>query len=271
MVYPVSVTCTMMLRLLIVSPCLSTSVLYPAFERLLDGLLSHATLPSCTRSTCRSTSGQANFSADVVTDEHLLKLAAYDRFSAERNTTPYLIASTGIYRGKRIPYRQHEFVDQFLGVYYAESPRSLTKPVKKRFEYTLANATAISPYCTQSLLMTKNFSYGLFGMQSHFNDNCLSLNIYRADLRFGEKRKAIMVFSHGGSNQIGATGSWPMLEKRPLSILGGGSLFDGSILAGEGDIIVITMNFRLNYHGFLSSGDHRLKGKRNRQRRAHLS
>ncbi len=43
--------------------------------------------------------------------------------------------------------------------------------------------------------------------------------------------------------------------------LGGGSLFDGSILAAEGDIIVITMNFRLNYHGFLSSGDHRVKGK----------
>jgi carboxylesterase type B len=43
-------------------------------------------------------------------------------------------------------------------------------------------------------------------------------------------------------------------------VLGGGSLFDGSILASEGDIIVITMNFRLNYHGFLSSGDDRVKG-----------
>ncbi|CAF4419811.1 unnamed protein product, partial [Adineta steineri] len=41
----------------------------------------------------------------------------------------------------------------------------------------------------------------------------------------------------------------------------GGSLFDGSILASEGDIIVITMNFRLNYHGFLSSGDSRVRGK----------
>ncbi|CAF1074308.1 unnamed protein product, partial [Didymodactylos carnosus] len=39
-----------------------------------------------------------------------------------------------------------------------------------------------------------------------------------------------------------------------------GSLFDGSILASEGDIIVITMNFRLNYHGFLSTGDERIKG-----------
>jgi carboxylesterase type B len=95
----------------------------------------------------------------------------------------------------------------------------------------------------QSILMAENLSYGSFVMQQVFDDNCLSLNIYRADLRYGEKRKAIMLFSHGGSNQ-----------------LGGGSLFDGSILASEGDIIVITMNFRLNYHGFLSSGDNRMKG-----------
>ena len=47
---------------------------------------------------------------------------------------------------------------------------------------------------------------------------------------------------------------------KSFSLLGGGSLFDGSVLASEGDIIVVTMNFRLNYHGFLSTGDDRLKG-----------
>jgi carboxylesterase type B len=51
--------------------------------------------------------------------------------------------------------------------------------------------------------MAENLSYGSFVMQHHFNDNCLALNIYRPDLRYGEKRKAIMVFSHGGSNQLG--------------------------------------------------------------------
>lgn len=56
------------------------------------------------------------------------------------------------------------------------------------------------------------------------------------------------------------------IEKEKRRILGGGSLFDGSILAIEGDIIVITMNFRLNYHGFLSSGDDRLKGKKKNEK-----
>ena len=246
----------------------STPILYPSFEKLVDHLTSHSTLPTCTASTCRSTSNQANFSHVHVTDEQLFKLASYDRPDRKSNTCsgPYLIASTGIYCGKRLKYRHEHMVDQFLGVYYAEVPRSLRKPVKKRFDYSLQNATKFSPYCMQSLLMTENLSYGSFVMQNHFNDNCLSLNIYRADLRYGEKRKAIMLFSHGGSNQIGTSDTGdPCLGKSRDRLfifhLGGGSLFDGSILASEGDIIVVTMNFRLNYHGFLSSGDDRLKGK----------
>jgi hypothetical protein len=219
----------------------SSIILYPSFERIVNQLSLNSTLPQCTVSTCRKTQTQANFSSVNLSDESLFKLAAY-----EKNQTlqgPFLIASTGIYLGKRIKYRDNRYIDQFLGIYYAEIPQSLAKPRKKYFNYSLQNATKFGPYCMQSLLMTENLSYGSFVMQSNFNDNCLSLNIYRADLRYGEKRKAIMLFSHGGSNQIG-----------------GGSLFDGSILASEGDIIVITMNFRLNYHGFLSSGDDRVKG-----------
>jgi hypothetical protein len=217
-------------------------ILYPSFDRIVNQLSFNSTLPQCTFATCRKTLTQANFSRINITDEHLYKLASYN-ITSDRKQEPYLIASTGIYRGKRIKYRNNRYIDQFLGIYYAEIPQSLKKPLKKHFNYSLQNATKFSPYCMQSLLMTENLSYGSFIMQNNFNDNCLSLNIYRADLRYGEKRKAIMLFSHGGSNQIG-----------------GGSLFDGSILASEGDIIVITMNFRLNYHGFLSSGDDRVKG-----------
>lgn len=215
----------------------SSFILYPSFERIVNQLSLNSTIPKCTLLTCQKTTTQANFSSKEISDEHLFKLAAY------HTRRPFLISSTGIYRGKRIKYRNDRYIDQFLGIYFAETPQSLKKPIKKRFNYSLQNATKFSPYCMQSLSMTENLSYGSFIMQSNFNDNCLSLNIYRADLRSGEKRKAIMLFSHGGSNQIG-----------------GGSLFDGSILASEGDIIVITMNFRLNYHGFLSSGDQRIRG-----------
>jgi hypothetical protein len=222
----------------------SPIVLYPSFKHIIDQLSYNSTLPQCTLSTCKQTETQANFSNINISDEYLLKLSSYKKFN-QINTLfrgPYLISSTGIYRGIRIKYNKR-YIDQFLGIYYAETPESLKKPIKKHFNYSIQNATEFSPCCMQSILMAENLSYGSFVMQQVFDDNCLSLNIYRADLRYGEKRKAIMLFSHGGSNQ-----------------LGGGSLFDGSILASEGDIIVITMNFRLNYHGFLSSGDNRMKG-----------
>ncbi|CAF3882499.1 unnamed protein product [Adineta steineri] len=227
------------------SPPSPPVILYPSFERIVGQLIFNSTLPQCTESTCKKTFTQANFSKVNLTDEYLLKLSSYDKIyhKTKGYQRPYLIASTGIYSGKRIKYRNNRYIDQFLGIYYAELPRSLEKPVKKSFNYSIQNATKFSPYCMQSLLMTENLSYGSFVMEHNFHDNCLSLNIYRADLRYGESHKAIMVFLHGGSNQIG-----------------GGSLFDGSILASEGDIIVITMNFRLNYHGFLSSGDERIKG-----------
>ncbi|CAF1213357.1 unnamed protein product [Rotaria sp. Silwood1] len=216
----------------------SSIIYYPSYELIFNHLLYNSTLPQDIKLKCKQTQTEANFSHINLSHEDLLKLASYNK----TNLGPYLIVSTGIYQGKRIKY-YNRYIDQFLGIYYGELPKSLKKPIKKYFDYSLKNATEFSPSCMQSLSMTKNLSYGSFIMQHEFNNNCLSLNIYRADLRYGEEHKAIMVFSHGGSNQLGS-----------------GSLFDGSILASEGDIIVITMNFRLNFHGFLSSGDDQIKG-----------
>jgi hypothetical protein len=182
----------------------SPIVLYPSFKRIVNQLSYDSTLPQCTLSTCKQTQTQANFSNINISDEDLFKLASYNKLNRKTNSShgPYLISSTGIYRGKRIKYN-NQYIDQFLGIYYAEKPKSLKKPEKKHFNYSLQNATKFSPCCMQSILMAENLSYGSFVMQRLFNDNCLSLNIYRADLRYGEKRKAIMLFSHGGSNQLG--------------------------------------------------------------------
>lgn len=215
----------------------TTIISYPSYETIMNSLIVNSTLPSCEYVSCLQTRTQANFSHINLSNENLLKLSTYEKFRR-----PYIITTTGIYRGRRLKY-SNGYVDQFLGIYYAEIPQPLNKPIKKIFNYSLQNATKFSSSCLQSLTMASNLSYGSFGMRQNFSDDCLSLNIYRADLRSGERQKAIMLFSHGGSNQLGS-----------------GSLFDGSILASEGDIIVITMNFRLNYHGFLSSGDDRVQG-----------
>lgn len=179
---------------------ITSFVLYPPLNHLIEQLTYNSTLPQCTLSTCYQTTAQAEFSKTDLPHDQLLKLSTYDKLPHDRK--PYLISSTGIYRGQQVRYRKRA-VDQFLGVYYAETPRSLEKPVKKRFDYVLHDATKFTPCCMQSKMMAENLSYGSFLMQQNFSDNCLSLNIYRADLRQGEERKAIMLFSHGGSNQLG--------------------------------------------------------------------
>lgn len=60
-----------------------------------------------------------------------------------------------------------------------------------------------------------------------------------ADIR-DRRKKPVMLFIHGGSYMEGS-----------------GNMFDGSILAAYGNVIVVTMNYRLGVlgkFGFLSSG-----------------
>ncbi|XP_058890507.1 neuroligin-1 isoform X2 [Acipenser ruthenus] len=63
------------------------------------------------------------------------------------------------------------------------------------------------------------------------------------DIREGGSPKPVMVFIHGGSYMEGT-----------------GNMFDGSILASYGNVIVITVNYRLGVLGFLSTGDQAAKG-----------
>ncbi|KAK3533974.1 hypothetical protein QTP70_034994 [Hemibagrus guttatus] len=55
---------------------------------------------------------------------------------------------------------------------------------------------------------------------------------YRLDIRESGSPKPVMVFIHGGSYMEGT-----------------GNMFDGSILASYGNVIVITLNYRLGVLG----------------------
>ncbi|XP_064593786.1 neuroligin-2 [Zonotrichia leucophrys gambelii] len=96
------------------------------------------------------------------------------------------------------------------------------------------------------------------------SEDCLYLNLYvpTEDGLLGKKRedgaaggpppdsdirdsgkKPVMLFLHGGSYMEGT-----------------GNMFDGSVLAAYGNVIVVTMNYRLGVLGFLSTGDQAAKG-----------
>jgi len=71
------------------------------------------------------------------------------------------------------------------------------------------------------------------------NEDCLVLNVWTRGLNDGGKRP-VMVWIHGGGFNT-LSGSSPM--------------YDGVNLAKRGDVVVITLNHRLNVFGFLHLGD----------------
>ncbi len=68
-------------------------------------------------------------------------------------------------------------------------------------------------------------------------EDCLRLNIYTPDTR---GRRPVMVWLHGGGMSSGS---------------GSAASTDGTNLALKQDVVVVTLNHRLNVHGFLHLGD----------------
>ncbi len=78
------------------------------------------------------------------------------------------------------------------------------------------------------------------GAEGPGSEDCLYLNVWTPALRDGGKRP-ILVYIHGGAYNNGS-GSDP--------------LYDGGHLSRHGDVVVITLNHRLNLFGYLYLAEH---------------
>ena len=87
--------------------------------------------------------------------------------------------------------------------------------------------------------VTDCFEYGASAPQNHTTDaiseDCLFLNVWTPAVDDGRKRP-VMFYIHGGAYNHGS-GSSP--------------LYDGKALAQRGDVVVVTVNHRLNAFGYL--------------------
>lgn len=70
------------------------------------------------------------------------------------------------------------------------------------------------------------------------SEDCLYLNIFMESDLSSKSNRTVMVFIHGGAFVSGSISY---------------ALYDGSTLAAFGDVIVVTINYRLGIFGFLSS------------------
>ncbi|XP_071267854.1 neuroligin-3a isoform X1 [Salvelinus alpinus] len=173
---------------------------------------------------------------------------------------PTVNTQYGKLRGVRVPLPSEILgpVDQYLGVPYAASPvgeKRFLPPEPPSSWSGIKNATHFAPVCPQNIhnavpeiMMPIWFSFSLDIVASYIqdqNEDCLYLNIYvptEDDIR-DTGAKPVMVYIHGGSYMEGT-----------------GNMIDGSILASYGNVIVITLNYRVGVLGFLSTGDQAAKG-----------
>ncbi|KAM9173131.1 neuroligin-4, X-linked isoform X2 [Lepidochelys kempii] len=175
---------------------------------------------------------------------------------------PVVTTNYGKIRGLRTPLPNEILgpVEQYLGVPYASPPtgeRRFQPPEPPSSWTGVRNATQFAAVCPQylderSLLndmlpvwFTANLDTVVTYVQDQ-NEDCLYLNIYvptEDDIHDQNNKKPVMVYIHGGSYMEGT-----------------GNMIDGSILASYGNVIVVTLNYRLGVLGFLSTGDQAAKG-----------
>ncbi|CAF1212043.1 unnamed protein product [Rotaria sordida] len=151
----------------------------------------------------------------------------------------HINTTSGVFEGKEVII-EYVPVRQFFGVPYGEKPVRFEMSILRKYNSTtIIRATERAPGCLQA---SGGLSYGPFELSDMYEEDCLTLNMFIPKTK-SLSSKAIMVFCHGGSNQVGSA-----------------SLFDGSAIAALGNVIVITINYRLNILGFLTPGPDMMSG-----------
>ncbi|XP_015598992.1 acetylcholinesterase isoform X2 [Cephus cinctus] len=132
-------------------------------------------------------------------------------------------------------------VNVFLGIPYAMPPtkEGRFRPPRQHRGWQLLQAVDWGPACPQP----SRYTGATKGVRD-VDEDCLYLNIFTPRIESGlARRYPVMVYIHGGEFLHGAS-----------------NLFQGHMLAGFYDVVVVSFNYRLGALGFLSTGDENSPG-----------
>ncbi|XP_054719062.1 acetylcholinesterase-1-like [Uloborus diversus] len=155
----------------------------------------------------------------------------------QKSSRSIVRTSLGKIKGQTVSFKGVP-VRQFLGVPYAKPPlgeRRFKKPEPVDPWPGILQALHEPPACTQ---YTEN-PFPWYDPEPGKSEDCMYLNIWAPMGASKFSRKAVMFWLFGGGYFIGSI-------RDPL--------FDGRALAAEGDIVVVTVSYRLGSFGFLYSG-----------------
>jgi para-nitrobenzyl esterase len=125
-------------------------------------------------------------------------------------------------------------VTSWKGVRYAAPPTGDLRwraPEPPEPWTEVADAGIFGPVCPQPVEPKIPIDLG-----APQGDDCLTLNIWASSDLAGGDRKPVMVWIHGGAYVLGSA-------NQPL--------YNGGVLAAGGDVVVVTVNYRLGAFGFL--------------------
>ncbi|OBH06376.1 carboxylesterase/lipase family protein [Mycobacterium sp. E1747] len=125
-------------------------------------------------------------------------------------------------------------VSSWKGVRYAAPPVGALRfraPQPPQRWTEVADATRYGPACPQPVFPNMPLDLG-----APQGEDCLRLNVWASSDTQPGDRKPVMVWLHGGAYVLGS---------------GSQALYDGRRLAGGGEVIVVTLNYRVGALGFL--------------------
>jgi para-nitrobenzyl esterase len=127
----------------------------------------------------------------------------------------------------------------FKGIPYAKAERFLPPQAPDKWE-DVRQTTIYGPQAVQSASQSwggqGDYNFGFqFNREPQDEKNCFVLNIWSKGINDGKKRP-VWVWIHGGGYANGSANQLPF--------------FDGRSLALKGDIVVVTVNHRLNVLGY---------------------
>lgn len=139
--------------------------------------------------------------------------------------------SKGVVKGTRVDHDFGQYFYSFRGIRYAKPPTEELRfmPPVEADDFTEEfDATDDGNICPQ---------YDISAGEPMGDEDCLNLNVYTP--KIDKKKRAVMVYIHGGAFIMG----------------GGASYFFGPNYLLEQDVILVTFNYRLGAFGFLATDD----------------